>query len=72
MMSVSAASFAAPNLTHCTAVHEHDACMPKVKSKLPPAKAPEVDPASTLAGLTMLAGGVTVLRGRRLQQTRAS
>jgi hypothetical protein len=30
-----------------------------------PVKAPEIDPASALAGLTMLAGGLAVLRGRR-------
>ena len=28
-------------------------------------KAPEMDPASALAGLTMLAGGLAVLRGRK-------
>jgi hypothetical protein len=28
-------------------------------------RAPEIDPASALAGLTLLAGGLTVLRGRR-------
>jgi LPXTG-motif cell wall-anchored protein len=27
--------------------------------------APEIDPASAMAGLTMLAGGLAVLRGRR-------
>jgi hypothetical protein len=31
----------------------------------PPVKAPEIDPASAMAGLTMLAGGLAVLRGRR-------
>jgi hypothetical protein len=30
-----------------------------------PVKAPEIDPASALAGFTMLAGGLAVLRGRR-------
>jgi len=30
-----------------------------------PLKAPEIDPASAMAGLTMLAGGLAVLRGRR-------
>jgi hypothetical protein len=30
-----------------------------------PVKAPEIDPASAMAGLTMLAGGLAVLRGRR-------
>jgi hypothetical protein len=28
-------------------------------------KAPEIDPASAMAGLTMLVGGLAVLRGRR-------
>jgi hypothetical protein len=28
-------------------------------------RAPEIDPASALAGLTLLAGGLAVLRGRR-------
>ena len=28
-------------------------------------RAPEIDPASALAGLTLLAGGLSVLRGRR-------
>jgi hypothetical protein len=31
----------------------------------PPVQAPEIDPASAMAGLTMLAGGLAVLRGRR-------
>jgi hypothetical protein len=31
----------------------------------PPFQAPEIDPASAMAGLTMLAGGLAVLRGRR-------
>ncbi len=30
-------------------------------------QAPEIDPASAMAGLTMLAGGLAVLRGRRLK-----
>jgi hypothetical protein len=30
-----------------------------------PVQAPEIDPASAMAGLTMLAGGLAVLRGRR-------
>ena len=30
-----------------------------------PVPAPEIDPASAMAGLTMLAGGMAVLRGRR-------
>lgn len=31
----------------------------------PPHRAPEIDPASAIAGLTLLAGGLAVLRGRR-------
>jgi hypothetical protein len=30
-----------------------------------PIAAPEIDPASTIAGLTLMAGGLAVLRGRR-------
>ena len=30
-----------------------------------PVRAPEIDPASAIAGLTLLAGGLAVLRGRR-------
>lgn len=30
-----------------------------------PAAAPEIDPASALAGLTLLIGGLAVIRGRR-------
>jgi LPXTG-motif cell wall-anchored protein len=32
-------------------------------------RAPEIDPASAMAGLTMLAGGLAVLRGRRRKNT---
>jgi hypothetical protein len=31
----------------------------------PPHPAPEIDPASALSALTLLAGGIAVLRGRR-------
>jgi len=37
----------------------------KAPPKTGPASAPEIDPASAMAGLTMLAGGLAVLRGRR-------
>ena len=41
-------------------------CPPVLESEhLKPLKAPEIDPASAMAGLTMLAGGLAVLRGRR-------
>jgi hypothetical protein len=38
---------------------------PSRPSHSSPAQAPEIDPASAMAGLTMLAGGMAVLRGRR-------
>jgi hypothetical protein len=34
-----------------------------------PLKAPEIDPASALAGLSLLAGGLAVLCGRRIKAT---
>ena len=41
-------------------------CWPTERTERPsPVKAPEIDPASAMAGLTMLAGGLAVLRGRR-------
>lgn len=33
-----------------------------------PTATPEIDPASAMAGLTLLAGGLAVLRGRRLKK----
>jgi hypothetical protein len=53
---------------------DHDKCFqllwffpvcPPVDHDRPTVKAPEIDPASAMAGLTMLAGGLAVLRGRR-------
>jgi hypothetical protein len=53
---------------------DHDKCIhilwfapmcPPGDHDRPPVKAPEIDPASAMAGLTMLAGGLAVLRGRR-------
>ena len=35
----------------------------------PSTKAPEIDPASAMAGLSLLAGGLAVLRGRRQKKT---
>ena len=33
-----------------------------------PTAAPEIDPSSALSGLTLLAGGLAVLRGRRVRK----
>jgi hypothetical protein len=40
-------------------------CFGPTSPSPPSVKAPEIDPASAMAGLTMLAGGLAVLRGRR-------
>jgi hypothetical protein len=40
-------------------------------SSPPAVAAPEIDPASAMAGLTMLAGGLAVLRGRRGKGSKA-
>jgi hypothetical protein len=36
-----------------------------------PIKAPEIDPASAMAALTLMAGGLAVLRGRRTKNSKA-
>ena len=35
-----------------------------------PVAAPEIDPSSAMAGLALMAGGLAVLRGRRLKATK--
>ena len=62
-------------ITGVAAAHDSDArgtcehvfwfewCKPDPKPT--PVTAPEIDPASATAGLTLLAGGLAVLRGRR-------
>ncbi len=47
----------------CFQILWFDFCPPSEKHG--PVQAPEIDPASAMAGLTMLAGGLAVLRGRR-------
>jgi hypothetical protein len=39
-------------------------------SKPGPLKAPEVDPSSAIAAMSLLAGGLAVLRGRRIKATK--
>ncbi len=38
---------------------------PVVRAALPVIPAPEIDPAAAMTGLSLLAGGILVLRGRR-------
>jgi hypothetical protein len=59
----SAGNGGCPPNSHPITVLWFTVCMPNFS---PPAvKAPEIDPGSAMAGLTMLAGGLAVLRGRR-------
>jgi len=44
-----------------------DFCPPSEKHE--PVKAPEIDPSSAMAGLTLMLGGLAVLRGRRSKIT---
>jgi hypothetical protein len=45
-----------------------DFCPPSEKHE--PVKAPEIDPSSAMAGLTLMLGGLAVLRGRRSKITK--
>ena len=47
----------------CIHILWFDFCGPSEKHE--PVKAPEIDPSSAIAGLTLMLGGVAVLRGRR-------
>ncbi len=53
------------NSQQCYQILWFDFCFPSASPS--PVQAPEIDPASAMAGLTMLAGGLAVLRGRRFK-----
>jgi hypothetical protein len=63
MAMAGAASAGQNNSNGCFQILWWTFCPPSEYPK--PLKAPEIDPASAMAGLTMLAGGLAVLRGRR-------
>jgi hypothetical protein len=50
-----------------TSAHEGFAIAPHVLATMP-ASAPEIDPAGALSGLTLLLGGLAVVRGRRVKK----
>jgi hypothetical protein len=62
---MTAAGVASAHETHDSCIHffGFEFCPPPRTGN--PVQAPEFDPASAMAGLTMLAGGLAVLRGRR-------
>jgi hypothetical protein len=59
MLLVAALSFAAVALSPAYAKHPHPG---------KPVVAPEIDPASALSGLMLLAGSLAVIRGRRTKK----
>jgi LPXTG-motif cell wall-anchored protein len=63
MAMTGVASAGGPGSSNCFHILWLDFC-PWTPSPAP-VQAPELDPASAMAGLTMLAGGLAVLRGRR-------
>jgi hypothetical protein len=63
MAMAGVASAGGPGSSNCFHILWLDFCPPGRDPA--PVKAPELDPASAMAGLTMLAGGLAVLRGRR-------
>jgi hypothetical protein len=52
----------------CLHILWFDFCPPSEKHD--PVKAPEIDPSSAMAGLTLMLGGLAVLRGRRSKITK--
>jgi hypothetical protein len=52
----------------CIHILWFDFCTPSEKHE--PVKAPEIDPSSAIAGLTLMMGGLAVLRGRRSKITK--
>ena len=45
-----------------------DILFPQPKPKVPVYQAPEIDPASAMSALTLLAGGLAIVRGRRIKK----
>jgi len=52
----------------CIKLWFFELCPPPPLSHPTPVSAPEIDPASSLAGLSLLAGGLAVQRGRRIKE----
>jgi hypothetical protein len=59
-----------PELVSCKAGASISTCVPGWTSAAAPTSAPEIDSSSMIAALTLLAGGLAVLRGRRPSRMR--
>jgi len=68
LMSVAGVASAGPSAdTNPLCEIFHIFCPAPVKSE--PLKAPEMDPSSAIAAMTLLVGGLAVLRGRRFKKS---
>jgi hypothetical protein len=67
MTITGAASARNSDSNQCLHILWFDFCPPSEKHE--PVKAPEIDPSSAMAGLTLMLGGLAVLRGRRSKIT---
>jgi hypothetical protein len=68
LMSIAGVAAAAPG-KGCINFIIFEWC-PAPPSNPSPLQAPEIDPSSALAGLSLLAGGLAVLRGRRAKNSK--
>jgi hypothetical protein len=69
LMSIAGIASASARDSSCITFWGFTLWCPPGHTNAPPAKTPEIDPASAMAGLTLLAGGLAVLRGRRSKKT---
>jgi hypothetical protein len=72
LMTMAGVAFADEDGEHsnkCFHILWFDVCPPSDKH-VPPVTAPEIDPSSAVAGLTLMMGGLAVLRGRRSKITK--
>jgi hypothetical protein len=69
-MSIAGAASAANN--QCVQILWWDFCpaTPQIQQLPPTVSAPEIDPSSAMAGLTLMLGGLAVMRGRRAKITK--
>jgi hypothetical protein len=66
-MSTTGAAFAGGTADNFLCEYFHLFC-PKPVSKQP-LSAPEIDPSAAIAAMTLLGGGLAVLRGRRIKKS---
>lgn len=68
LLTVLGGSAMAATNEKCTRFLAGEICTPVDPPHPTPVAAPEIDPAAAVAGLTLLAGGLAVLRGRRVKR----